>query len=65
MSIKFENKNNINYIDRLLLLIECHIRCHCAARYENILDDVDGVYKTLNHPTPDLFYLSPMVGNCM
>ena len=36
-----------------------------SRNYESILDDVDGVYKTLNHPTPDLFYLSPMVGNCL
>ena len=32
--------------------------------YEDVVDAVDGVYKTLNHPTPDLMFLSPMVGNC-
>ncbi|CAD7957342.1 unnamed protein product [Amoebophrya sp. A120] len=33
--------------------------------YEEILEAVDGVYKTLNHPTPDFMFLSPLVGNCM
>lgn len=33
--------------------------------YNEILENVDSVYKTLNHPTPDLMYVSPMVGNCM
>ena len=35
-----------------------------SADYNEILENVDSVYKTLNHPTPDLMYVSPMVGNC-
>eukprot|EP00929_Paragymnodinium_shiwhaense_P087948 TRINITY_DN48106_c0_g1_i1.p1 TRINITY_DN48106_c0_g1~~TRINITY_DN48106_c0_g1_i1.p1 ORF type:complete len:930 (+),score=163.37 TRINITY_DN48106_c0_g1_i1:108-2897(+) len=32
---------------------------------EELLDHVDGVYKSLNTPSPDLLFLSPMVGNCL
>eukprot|EP00397_Hematodinium_sp_SG-2012_P012004 GEMP01012159.1.p1 GENE.GEMP01012159.1~~GEMP01012159.1.p1 ORF type:complete len:641 (+),score=147.04 GEMP01012159.1:1151-3073(+) len=30
----------------------------------NLMKQVDQVYKTLNTPTPDLLYVSPMLGNC-
>ena len=36
-----------------------------TSSYEEIIENVDGVYKTLNHPTPDYMYVSPMVGNCL
>eukprot|EP00392_Amoebophrya_sp_AT5.2_P012496 g12599.t1 len=33
--------------------------------YDEIIESVDGVYKTLNHPTPDFMFISPLVGNCV
>ncbi|CAD7945248.1 unnamed protein product [Amoebophrya sp. A25] len=36
-----------------------------STSYEDMVEAVDGVYKTLNHPTPDFMFFSPLVGNCM
>ncbi|CAK9002641.1 unnamed protein product [Durusdinium trenchii] len=30
-----------------------------------LVDAADRVYKSLNTPSPDVFFLSPMVGNCL
>lgn len=38
---------------------------NATASIEKLIDQVDSVYKSLNTPSPDLLFLSPMVGNCL
>jgi len=36
-----------------------------ASNLDKLIEFVDSVYKSLNTPSPDILFLSPMVGNCL
>lgn len=36
-----------------------------ASNLDELIEFVDSVYKSLNTPSPDVLFLSPMVGNCL